>query len=63
MAKRYVIRGEPHSLVVMKVVESDAQGRPRKLEVIYDEESVAVKDGFEFITAYVPEKVVAKRTN
>lgn len=57
------IRGVPHALVVLKVTGRDANGRPSEASVVYDEQTVQVADGDEFITCYVPEKCVAKRSN
>jgi hypothetical protein len=47
-------------VMLLKVVTHDELGRPRKLEAVYDEETVDVSDpkNREFITALVEPQVV-----
>ena len=59
------INGKPHSLIVMRVLERDEQGRPSKCIVGYDDTSFRLDDpGLpnEFMTAFVPTEMINKRT-
>lgn len=59
-----VINSEEYSLIVLRVTEKDAYGRPRHCETLYDEEVVDLRDGKpkEFITAFVKSRVVEKES-
>lgn len=54
---------EMYRVVVLKVEGRAPDGRPRECRFVYDEESVHVADGDEFITAFVPSATIAKRAN
>lgn len=46
---------EAYKLVVMKVEEKDEYGIPRKLTILFDNESIKIDGGEEFITGYIME--------
>jgi hypothetical protein len=50
-------RGERYRLAVFRIEEHDAQGRPSKVSVVYDEQTVDLTDGgsVSFMTGYLPE--------
>ena len=52
------INGEPHSVVVFLVCGRRETGQPRECRLLLDDEKIEVKDGMEFITAFVPTKVL-----
>jgi hypothetical protein len=52
-AKTRTIGGKDYKLVVLRVLERDAQGRPSKVELGHDDAVFKVEDGMEFFTAYV----------
>lgn len=52
--RRKTIQNEEHVLVLLKVLESDAFGRPVKCDVLYEDMSTQLVGGEEFITAWVP---------
>lgn len=58
--KKRTIRGEDHSLIILKVTSSDEHGRPKTADIGYDETTFNLKGGEEFITAWVPTKVIQK---
>lgn len=54
------IRGKTHALVVLRVTDWDAQGRPSKAEIKYDDSTIDLRnddESREFVTAYIPEVV------
>jgi hypothetical protein len=49
------INGKPHDLIVLRVLEWDASGRPSKCEIGYDDTTFRLDDATkpnEFITAF-----------
>jgi len=50
-------RGERYRLAVFRIEEHDEQGRPRKVSIVYDEETVNLVDGgsVSFMTGFLPE--------
>lgn len=52
------IRGEVFKLVVMLVLERDSLGVPTKMSLIGDDERVRVDGGEEFVTCFVPLRVL-----
>lgn len=56
------IRGKLYELVVLKVLERDAQGRPSKFECGYDDSVFKIDGGEDFITAYIHQDSLAPRT-
>lgn len=50
-------RRQCYKLVVFIVKERDRDGIPRKLEMLLDNESVNIKEGMDFMTAYVPKQM------
>ena len=58
--KTRTIRGEDHTLVVLKIMGRYPDGRPKDCILIHDDQSTEVQNGTEFITCYVPAKTVAK---
>ena len=57
-AQHRTIAGKAHTLVVLKVTASDAQGRPSACVVGYDDTVFQLEGGEEFVTAWVPLEVV-----
>lgn len=55
------IKGEAYRITVFHVLSRKADGTPDTCRRIADDEKITVKEGDEFITAFVPE-VVLKRT-
>lgn len=65
MARSRQIRGKQYSLVVLRVLEWDEQGRPSKCIVGYDDTSFDLRDDAvsrEFMTCYVLEEMTTPRT-
>jgi hypothetical protein len=56
------IGGKLHHLVVLKVVGHDEHGRPNFARIVYDEAKIAIQEGDEFITAFVPANVIEKKS-
>lgn len=50
-------------LVVLLVKGRDEHGRPRECAMGHEDTTFKLQGGEEFITAWVPEKLVNKRTN
>lgn len=57
------IKKAKHKHLVFVVKEKTEDGRPRKLEVLYDDETVTICEGMEFVTGYVPAHVVTKKVS
>jgi len=57
------IRGTEHTLVVLHIIGRDRFGRPRTAEFLYDDESMKIEGGEEFVTAYVQSVCVAKKAS
>lgn len=55
-----MIRGEDHSLLLLKVRSRDELGRPKEVMVLYADDVENIKGDVEFVTCYVPTKMVAK---
>lgn len=59
------VGGKLYDLTVMQVLDRDQDGRPRRLMMIQDEETVSVAEGaaegkrVEFILVYVAKSIVA----
>lgn len=51
---------EWYQLVVLLIHSKDARGRPKLATFIHDEETVDLAGGEEFITAFVPKKMLEK---
>jgi len=62
-AKLGQVAGEPFKPVVLLVLGRDVLGRPSECRFVHDEQTVTLKGGEEFIVAFAPEKVVARRTS
>lgn len=60
MTTKREIRGAEHRVIVLKVVGRYPDGRIKDCVVIHDDQTTEVKNGTEFITAWVPTKVLAK---
>lgn len=54
------INGKKHDLIVLKITQKDAHGRPSKATIGYDDTVFKVDDGDEFVTAWVPSNTTAK---
>lgn len=59
-AHKQNIRGEKHTAVVLKVIETDPFGRPTRYEALYDEQTVRITGGEEFVVAWIPSVVTKK---
>ena len=57
------VRGIEHTLVVLHITGRDRFGRPRTAEFIYDDESMNIEEGEEFVTAFVQTKCIAKKAS
>lgn len=57
------INGEEYVPVVLHVTSRDQHGRPRECRTLYDEESIEVVEGMEFIVVFAPKKLVTKTGN
>lgn len=53
MSRTRNIKGKDYQLVVLHVLERDAEGRPSKVTVGYDDTTFKVAGGEQFLTAYV----------
>lgn len=51
------VRDKRYRLAVFRIEEHDEQGRPSKVSVLYDEQTVNLADGGSvlFMTGYLPE--------
>lgn len=56
-------KGDRYVLVVIKVTGRTPDGRPATGEFGYDETVFDLKQGDEFITAFIPEKIARKTAN
>jgi hypothetical protein len=61
------INGKPYELVLLRILEWDAGGRPSKAEIGYDDTEFRLDDESkpnEFLSAFVPSDSIGKpRTN
>lgn len=56
-AQQMLVNGKPHDLILLRVLEYDANGRPTKAEIGYPDTLFSLDDPAkpnEFITAYAP---------
>lgn len=61
VGKRRTIRGEEYAIVILKVAERDAHGRPRVATIFVDDtEKISIEGGEEFITAFIRVDLLAK---
>jgi hypothetical protein len=56
------INGVEHHLVVMKVTDHDAKGRPSAAVIGYDDTTFKLEGGEEFITAWVRVESTASKS-
>lgn len=54
---------EKLTCVLLLIKDRDEHGRPRECVMGHDDTTFNIQGGEEFITAWVPEKLVNKRTN
>ncbi len=47
------VGGEIHEVVLLRIFDRDAHGRPKQCMILYDEESVELKGGEEFLTVFM----------
>jgi uncharacterized protein YacL (UPF0231 family) len=59
---KLVIDGEEYPAVVVMVTGRDATGRPREGRFLYEEESINLKGGEEFLIVFANGKSIAKRS-
>lgn len=55
------IHGKEHRVIVLKITSRDELGRPKTADIGFDDTKFELKGGEEFVTAWVPSKVLAKR--
>ena len=60
MAQTRTIKNELHQIVVLKVTGRYEDGRLKDCMMIHEDQSVEVHDGVEFVTAWIPVKVLKK---
>ena len=60
---RINIHGEPYRAVVLFVTARDQLGRPREAKFMYDEESMNIKGGEEFLVVFAKSDTIAARHN
>lgn len=60
---KLVINGEPYKTAVLYVTGRDNLGRPRECRFLYDEESMAIKGGEEFLVVYAHGPAISRRSN
>ena len=64
MSREREIKGQVHTLVLLRVLEWDDQGRPSKCIVGYDDTEFRIDNdqvSNEFMTAYVPKDMTTIR--
>lgn len=57
------VRGEPHTCVLLEIHERDRLGRPKRVTVQYDDDTVDVSKSPQFMTAWVPVDMVKRSAN
>lgn len=57
------IKGKAYRLALFLVTSRKADGTPNECRRINDDEKVHLEGGEEFFTAFVPDEVLAKRSN
>jgi hypothetical protein len=62
-SNRFQRNGKWYRVVLLRVTKSDTQGRPAEASVMYEEQKANIKDGDEFVTAFIPEAVALPKTN
>lgn len=62
-SNRFQRNGKWFRCVVLHVTKSDTKGRPTEGQIIYEEQSVQLQQGDEFVTCFIPEAVALPRTN
>jgi hypothetical protein len=60
MKKKLKLNGEPHCLVILKVLDRDPHGRPNRVQVVYDDTKIPVHEGLQLHTAWVHESATEK---
>lgn len=62
MAKpKLVINNQQYEAVVLLIRSHDEFGRPREATTLYDEESVNIEGGEEFMIVFAPSSVVQRK--
>lgn len=54
-------KGEIYKIVVMHITKKTADGRPREARMVYDDETVDLEGGEEFMTVFVPAVLLKKK--
>lgn len=60
---KLVINGEPYPATVLFITGRDKLGRPKEARFLYDEESMNIQGGEEFLVVYALGRAVAPRSN
>lgn len=60
--QRIEVGGDPWKVVVLKITGKDLDGSMRTFELLREEEETQVDGGEEFVTAYVPEHMLRRRS-
>lgn len=62
MSRGVKIGADRYDLVLLKVTSKDEFGRPLKCDIGYDDTTFQLEGGEEFITCFVPSKLVKPKT-
>lgn len=60
--KTRTIQGKEHCLILLKVNSRDEHGRPKMVEVGFDDTTFNIQGGEEFLTAWVLKSVISKKS-
>jgi hypothetical protein len=53
--------GERYKATVLRVIELDGDGSPRKFEILREDETIKPEEGMQFWVVYAPEKMTRRR--
>ena len=60
--KPFNVRGEKYAIVVLHVLKKDEFDRPLECRILYDEETIQIKGGEEFVTVAMPAHMTTPKT-
>lgn len=58
--RKLKLNGEPHRLVVLKVLRRDVFGRPSEVAVVYDDTKIEAERGAQYYTAFIHDSATGK---
>ncbi len=61
MPKGISVAGEEYRVAVLLINTKDSKGRPKLCTFIHEEQSIELAGGEEFLTAFVPRKMLQER--